>query len=88
MEVSFLFSFNNKTVKAKVSKDQKVLDVLRDTISKNSSLRNISITCVLSNGSSIDQIDTFKSKNFKGNEVITVMCDEEENDEEEETGPI
>ena len=88
MEVSFLFSFNNKTVKAKVSKDQKVLDVLRDTISKNSSLRNISITCVLVNGSSIDQFDTFKSKNLNGNEVITVMCDEEEDDEEEETGPI
>ena len=88
MEVNFLFSFNNKTIKAKVSIDQKVLDVLRDIISKNSSLRNIFISCVLSNGSNIDQLETFKSKNLKNNEVITVMCDEEGDNEEEETGPI
>ena len=88
MEVNYLFSSASKTINVKVSKNQTLGEVLDDLISKNEDLKNLSINFILAHGCSLDKNKTFENQNIKDKEVITIMCNENDSEEEEDSNPI
>ena len=88
MEVSFLFSSNNEQIKIKVKPNDVISDILDDIISKDEDLQVLKISFLLCHGSNIDKNQTFQNQKIKNNEIITVICSEDSDDEEEETNPI
>lgn len=89
MEVEFLFSSNSMKKKIKVKETQIIGDVLNSIISNDPAFQNITVSFILSHGCNIDLTKTFKSEKIKNNEILTVMCSEDdEDDKEEESKPI
>ena len=84
MEVQFLFSYINKTVKVKVKEDDKIKNIINKIILNDESLQDLSISLILCSGNNINMNETFGKAKIKKNDVIMVMCDKKDENEDDE----
>ena len=84
MEIKFRFSCGSKDKKIKVSEGQNIWEVVNYLISKDSHLANLNISSLLCNGNSIKKIQTFKDIKITPNDIICVICDQNNPENEQD----
>ena len=84
MEIKFRFSCGSKDKKVKVSEGQNIWEVVNYLISKDSHLANLNISSLLCNGNSIKKIQTFKDIKITPNDIICVICDQNNPENEQD----
>ena len=74
MEINFIFSFSNQTIRKKCKPNQKVSSVL-DKIIEDESLNDIKIKFLLCGGNQVNLEKTFKENKIKDGETIIVVSE-------------
>ena len=74
IEVRFNFSTNGEIFKKKVNQNEIIDTIVDKIIEENSSLSDLKITFLLSNGSRLDEMESFKQNNIKNGDTITIIA--------------